>query len=1322
VVAGHRPLALALALAGAFAALPAAAQPSGAQAIHGGATLTQLGNTLLVTTTNGAGTQHSAINWQSFSVPGGTTTWFFQPSATSTAINRVVGPDPSQIYGTLGSNGRLVLVNPAGITVGPGAVVDTAGFTASTLRMSDADAIAGRLRFADGPVNALLKVDGQVVARGGDVVLLGRQVEVGPQAVVRSFDGAVIVGAGQQAQVTGRGLEGIVFTVQAPEDRAVNLGTLAGDAVGVFAGTLRHSGLVQAQAVTAEGGRVVLKATGTTLVDGEVRAQGARGAGGRVDLLGAQVGLLAGAAIDTSNTHGGGQIRVGGDYRGGNAAVPNAQATYVDADATLRADATERGNGGRVIVWADDTTRVHGTISARGGAQGGNGGFVETSGKLHLDIQGARVDASAPAGRGGEWLLDPTDITITAVAPSPAPVQLTGPNFSTGGNTSSYVLDSQINTALNGGTSVTIATGGAGAGTGSGQGDIVVEGGVRLGRTASGRSTLTLDAWRDIRFQGGGTTSIQDASMASAGGALSLVLKPAGNGTGSVIFDSGADVQIGGGGGTTAAVSVQRAGWVTNGGSLTLLSGGSFTTPNAFSNQGRMIVDGGAFEAGHLRQVSPTPDPTGSPLPTPAPTISVYGSGKLKVTNRYEVQGALYVQDSAELSLRQASGDLVVEDGVVINTSGQVSLSTAAGGVRIVPSSVMAGGLAINAVGGSIEAGSTYFQRHWNGTGALSLGATGQVLFSNIYSNGGNVTVRGATGVNGGTISATVGEGYAQNGGDVSVVSASGGITLDSVDSTGTYGGGNGGRITLDAGGNIQVGGIDASGGSGVSASDTAGGAGGRGGTITVNARGANASVTIWDAYVDGGSGGYSAVQGGAGGAGGSFTLTAAGRLNAPYLGVSATGGYGGDGTGNNAVAGAGGRGGSITVQASGASAVTGRFDAYGGDGGGAGVSDFNAVPVTYYSGVTVGAGGTGGSVVMRSNAGEMALSGSFDASGGVAGWNGVAGGQHAAAGSVLFTGAGSFALAPEEGEGTWYYLNVDGNFTNASTTRLLDGMTLDVYGTATNTGTLDLGTNGQVLVMRDGNVEGYGTLQNAAGGTLLGSGAVIGNLSNAGTIAPGTATTAGSIRVDGNLELLDTSVLRMKVADNAPPVPGFTHDQLVVAGDVTLGGALEVLPIPTVTGTPPPTTPPREVLLPQASLLAATVPQAGTGVTLIDTAGTASGSFTTLTSPSNLLSQVVINTVNGPILVPYGTWIDPNAVPVPPGVLTPGGTPLVDTIAQLLQGGAPVSLIQQALSEQDTVVTQFLSLLVKESQQQEAGRRRGPAIVQTGVACLPGS
>ncbi len=192
MAAGFRPAGVALAVAAAFMSVGNCAfgQPAGAQAIHGQASLVQQGNSLVVTTQNGPGTNHSAINWQSFSVPGGTITQFRQPDASSTSINRVMGKDPSAIYGTLTSNGRLVLVNPSGIAVGAGAVVDTAGFTASTLRMSDADALAGRLVFGAGGAPAgSLQVDGRIVARHGDIVLIAPQLQVGQGRLVQAPNG-----------------------------------------------------------------------------------------------------------------------------------------------------------------------------------------------------------------------------------------------------------------------------------------------------------------------------------------------------------------------------------------------------------------------------------------------------------------------------------------------------------------------------------------------------------------------------------------------------------------------------------------------------------------------------------------------------------------------------------------------------------------------------------------------------------------------------------------------------------------------------------------------------------------------------------------------------------------------------------------------------------------------------------------------------------------------------------------------------------------------------------------------------------------------------
>ena len=581
-VAGHRPLSLAIAMASCFASIPALSQPTGAQAIHGSASLSQQGNRLVVTTANGAGTAHSAINWQSFSIPAGQATHFAQPNPASTSINRVLGNNPSAIFGTLSSNGKLVLVNPAGIAVGAGAVVDTAGFTASTLRMRDANAIAGRMLFGDGTGGGTLSVGGQILARSGDAVLIAPQVDVAAGALVQSPGGATVLTAGRTVEITGRGLEGIRLQVQAPQDSAVNLGTLTGDAVAMFAGTLKHSGLAQATAVTVNGGRVVLRATGDALVDGSASAT-AGNRGGRIDLLGERVALHGQAMLDVSGAAGGGTVRIGGDYQGANADVPNAKRTFVGQQTTIRADATGSGDGGRVIVWADEVTRALGSIQARGGAQGGDGGFVETSGKRDLAFR-AKVDVSAPHGAQGTVLLDPTTINIVGgtgdgttdgtAAFEGAPSALSGAiNFSDTGPTTVYQSELE---GIVGGNVVLEATSGITTG-GTFTGGAVV---------MANNTNLTL---RTRNAGGDGTGGIN-----LVGSVTGVNLEWRTQGTGTITMEAGTDP-------TPQAVALTVGKLSTQGGAVTVKSSGSAvvrgvaTAPGAPGNGGAIDIKSGGF-------------------------------------------------------------------------------------------------------------------------------------------------------------------------------------------------------------------------------------------------------------------------------------------------------------------------------------------------------------------------------------------------------------------------------------------------------------------------------------------------------------------------------------------------------------------------------------------------------------------------------------------------------------------------------------------------------------------------------------------------------
>jgi filamentous hemagglutinin family protein len=100
----------------------AQANPIGGTVAAGQASFATTGNTLTVTNTPG-----TIINWQGFSIGANETTRFAQQIASPAVLNRVVSNDPSNILGTLQSNGRVFLINPNGIVFGAGSTVDVAG-------------------------------------------------------------------------------------------------------------------------------------------------------------------------------------------------------------------------------------------------------------------------------------------------------------------------------------------------------------------------------------------------------------------------------------------------------------------------------------------------------------------------------------------------------------------------------------------------------------------------------------------------------------------------------------------------------------------------------------------------------------------------------------------------------------------------------------------------------------------------------------------------------------------------------------------------------------------------------------------------------------------------------------------------------------------------------------------------------------------------------------------------------------------------------------------------------------------------------------------
>ncbi|MFT7530493.1 MAG: hypothetical protein ACI9FD_001498 [Gammaproteobacteria bacterium] len=179
-----------------------------------------------------------------------------------------------------------------------------------------------------------------------------------------------------------------------------------------FTDPLTPSIEISADIVTSGGDIDIQAGSGTAWVNAVLNASNLDdGAiGGSVSVLGDYVNLGSDAVIDVTGDAGGGVVLVGGDFQGGGD-TPTAKKTTIAAGAQIRADAVTDGDGGKIIVWADDRTEFSGDISVTGGELGGDGGFVEVSGKKSLKYRG-HVDASAPNGEYGDLLLDPQNIFI----------------------------------------------------------------------------------------------------------------------------------------------------------------------------------------------------------------------------------------------------------------------------------------------------------------------------------------------------------------------------------------------------------------------------------------------------------------------------------------------------------------------------------------------------------------------------------------------------------------------------------------------------------------------------------------------------------------------------------------------------------------------------------------------------------------------------------------------------------------------------------------------------------------------------------------------
>jgi trimeric autotransporter adhesin len=745
---------------------PPTALPTGGQVSAGQARIDQSGAHMVIQQS----TDRAAIHWQSFNVGKDAKVQFAQPHDSSVTLNRVLSNDPSQIFGQITANGQVILTNPSGVYFGKDARVDVGGLIATTHVLNDADFMAGHTRLERQGSSGQVVNEGELKASlGGYIALLAPEVR--NQGAVIAQMGTVALAAGEAYDLKfDRNNRLTSLRVEASQLRALVDNRLAVQAPGglviisaqsldrLVGGVVNNTGRIEATGMQQNGGRIVL--SGSTRVQNagslDVSSALATGQGGSISLQGESIALQSSSRISATGHAGGGTVLVGGNWQGQTdplllsteQSTTEAIMVRMDSGATIDASATHIGDGGKVVLWADiknpsSHTTAQGTIIARGGAVGGNGGQVETS-AFTVDTASGFVDAGAARGTGGLWLIDPSnDFTITQ-----------------------GVADGYLAT-LNTGTSVENYV----------EGEMTWDNGVTLNKSAGGDATLTLRTGGNADLR---NILLDGATIRSTAGKLNLVLWTGTAGfsgrvalSNSSINTNGGHLWIGGGlmGHTWNGLNVGDGPariWTVNRSGVSISNSTINTGAGSISMQGRsnvVVTTNGVRNHGILID-------GGTTLTTTSGSITLIGdlNGKYNIGNGVRIGTPSVVQVAGNISITSDTG--------AINISG--SGEDKAGGINgqrhalVLHSNVTGSIITVRTGSGAI-----------NLTGTAAFGAEGD--FSND---------------NSGILLATN-----ESTGSVNVVSTTGAITLRGENSQQANQNENAIRFsTVDTANNIRIG------------------------------------------------------------------------------------------------------------------------------------------------------------------------------------------------------------------------------------------------------------------------------------------------------------------------------------------------------------------------------------------------------------------------------------------------------------------------------------------------------------------------------------
>lgn len=675
-------------------------------------------------------TDKAIIDWNGpFHIAPNQTFEIQQPTDNAFILNRVTHESPAIIEGNLKANGNVILIHPSNnIEFTSTSRVDVGGLIATTANIDNDNFLRGKLEFHQTPGRYTSVVNkGHIkIKDSGIAALVAPAVENSESGIITAKHGKIVLGSGTDFVIDvldfhGDGLIQFAIPQNAMQQRAKNVqgeelkdavknsGQLIADAGIVVLKTsdakqvvenlINMDGIIRADSAVSREGKIILMGgkEGNVKVSGTLTAKGVNlgTVGGKIKILGENIHVMKNPnsshlpSIDTGGVLGGGEILIGGDMQGKNPAIRNAKNTTIDAGTHIFANAFTKGKGGKIIAFAENYLDCLGTLHAKGGPLGGDGGLVELSGlrgfKLYDQNTMCEVNASAIPGLGkpGSLLIDP-DFNVT-IANSNTNTTQSGvnPRTWTPNASPAEVAADQVEIALNNGTSVIVVTENAG---GTEAGNITLA--RTIVKTGANDSSLTFIAGGsifadtliettgnllNITFQSIGPLSIT-ANMITGGGTFSAqslgFTQQAGStistGTGSMTVNAlGGAVNFGAGVTSTNNLTISNASTV-NLGSLTAT--GTLAINNSIGNVTGAVTQTG----GTTFNVAALTINTGNSVTLAnANTIT----GAVTITNASS--NTVQINNTRALTLNAStlSGNLIASSNGAISQAGALSVA-----------------------------------------------------------------------------------------------------------------------------------------------------------------------------------------------------------------------------------------------------------------------------------------------------------------------------------------------------------------------------------------------------------------------------------------------------------------------------------------------------------------------------------------------------------------------------------------------------------------------------------------------------------------------